>query len=173
MRNETFLNYRGYRFLWLNAAFVLLLIAGYCWDAPINGASGGTVLGYAYGVVATLGILYLMWFGMRKRSYHARFTTLRGCLSAHTYLGLALLIIVPLHCAFQFGWNVHTLAYVLMVMVIVSGSSCSVGSAFAAVSGSSTGMRMKVCRNAGAPLPTIETSSAASASSATATATAP
>lgn len=26
-----------------------------------------------------------------------------------------------MHCAFEFGWNVHTAAYVLMVPVIVSG----------------------------------------------------
>src|SRR5690606_20878395 len=40
---------------------------------------------------------------------------------AHVYLGLSLLIIATLHTGFQFGWNVHTLAYALMVLVIVSG----------------------------------------------------
>ena len=35
--------------------------------------------------------------------------------------GLSLIVIVTLHTGFQFGWNVHTLAYGLMLLVIVSG----------------------------------------------------
>ena len=42
-------------------------------------------------------------------------------MSAHVYLGTILLLLVPLHSAFQFGWNVHTLAYALMVGTILSG----------------------------------------------------
>jgi len=39
---------------------------------------------------------------------------------AHVYLGLSLLVIA--RCTrLHFGWNVHTLAYALMVLVIVSG----------------------------------------------------
>jgi len=37
------------------------------------------------------------------------------------YLGASLLVIATLHAAFQVGWNVHTLAYALMVVVILSG----------------------------------------------------
>ncbi|MFT7289541.1 MAG: hypothetical protein ACI87W_003678, partial [Halieaceae bacterium] len=40
---------------------------------------------------------------------------------AHIYLGASLLIIVTLHCAMQFGLNVHTIAYALMVLVVLSG----------------------------------------------------
>ena len=42
--------------------------------------------------------------------------------SAHVYMGSALVIIASLHCGFQFGWNVNTLAYVLMMLVVVSGA---------------------------------------------------
>ncbi|MFM1847928.1 MAG: hypothetical protein RL417_1402, partial [Pseudomonadota bacterium] len=118
---ETFFNYRRYRWFWVNAAFVAVCIVLYILDDPIGGRNGGTVLGYTLGGLSTAGIAYLMWFGIRKRSYHAQASTLKGCLSAHVYLGLALAIIVPLHSAFQFGLNVHTLTYVVMLMTIGSG----------------------------------------------------
>jgi len=44
-----------------------------------------------------------------------------GWLSAHIYLGLGLITVVTLHTGFQFGWNLHTFAYALMLLVIVSG----------------------------------------------------
>jgi hypothetical protein len=47
--------------------------------------------------------------------------TLRGWLSAHVYLGAVLLVTVSLHSGFRFGWNVHTLAYLLVLVVLVSG----------------------------------------------------
>ena len=121
MNGDSFLNYRGFRFLWFNLITLVVLLGFYILDRPIGGRSGGSWLGYIYGGLATLGILILMWYGIRKRSYRARRTTLKGCLAFHVWLGVALLIVVPLHCAFSFGLNVHTLAYALMVVVILSG----------------------------------------------------
>ncbi|MCB0353342.1 MAG: hypothetical protein KDD64_07460 [Bdellovibrionales bacterium] len=121
MSQETFINYRQYRWFWITLAALVALTVVYLCDSPLGGPSGGTVLGYTYGGIATAGILYLMWFGIRKRSYYAKHTTLKGCLAAHIWVGIALLFIVPLHSGFSFGLNVHTLAYVLMVFVIGSG----------------------------------------------------
>ena len=45
-----------------------------------------------------------------------------GWLSAHVWIGLALIVLVPLHCGFEFGANVHTLAYGLMLATISSGA---------------------------------------------------
>jgi len=59
--------------------------------------------------------------GVRKRSYSSSLGTLRGWTSAHIYLGLALIVVATLHTGFQFGWNLHTLCYVLMMIVIGSG----------------------------------------------------
>lgn len=121
MIEETFLTYKRFRWLWVNVVFLLLLVLVYFFDRPLGGRNGGTVVGYSYGAIATAGILYLMWFGIRKRSHYARYTTLKGCLSAHVWLGVALALLVPLHSGFQFGLNVHTLAYALMMATIVSG----------------------------------------------------
>lgn len=121
MKVSSFYDYKSYRWFWLNLLLVVVLTAVYWCDDPLQGRSGNTTLGYTYGGIATAGILYLMWFGMRKRSYSSTAGSLKGCLSAHVWLGIALLLIVPLHSGFSFGLNVHTLAYALMAIVIVSG----------------------------------------------------
>lgn len=99
----------------------MLLTCIYLLDDPIGLPSGGSILGYAYGGIATAGILYLMYYGMRKRSYFSSRTTLLGILSAHSWIGISLLLIVPLHSAFSFGLNIHTLAYLLLCSVVFSG----------------------------------------------------
>jgi hypothetical protein len=118
---RSFLAYRDWRYLKWTALGLALAVALYAWHEPVGGPSGGSWLGYAYGGIAAGLILWLMWFGVRKRSYHSAGAPLQGWLSAHVYLGLALLLLVPLHSGFQFGWNVHTLAYALMALVIASG----------------------------------------------------
>jgi hypothetical protein len=107
--------------MWICVIVVAVMWIIYAWYEPVGGRNGGTRLGYVYGGIATAAIIYLMWYGIRKRSYYARYTTLRGTLAAHVWIGLSLIIIVPLHCGFSFGFNVHTLTYVLMLVVILSG----------------------------------------------------
>ncbi len=121
VNNDTFFSYRGYRWLWANILLTLVLIVWYWLDEPLGVPNGGTFYGYTVGGIAAAGIAYLMWYGIRKRSYHSQTTTLKGTLAAHVWLGVALSIIVPLHAGFQFGWNIHTIAYVLMMIVVVSG----------------------------------------------------
>jgi len=88
---------------------------------PYGRPYGGGWTGYTLGTIGALLILWLTWFGYRKRSYVDLHGRLVGRLSAHVYLGLALIVVATLHTGFHFGWNVHTLAYVLMCLVIASG----------------------------------------------------
>ncbi len=119
--HASILAYAGKRYLWVAAALSLASLLAYLWHQPTEPRNGGTWLGYTLGTIGALLILWLLAFGVRKRSYRSNLGTVQGWLSAHVYLGLALLLVVTLHSGLQFGWNVHTLAYVLMCVVIASG----------------------------------------------------
>jgi len=119
--HESILVFRKRRYLWLALILSALSMAAYLLHDPQEPPNGGTVLGYTLGTIGALMILWLTWYGVRKRRYASRAGTLQGWLSAHVYLGIALLVIVLLHTGFQFGWNVHTLALVFMVLVVLSG----------------------------------------------------
>jgi hypothetical protein len=121
VRHQSILAYASYRYLKLAAVVALVTIALYAWHRPPNGPYGGTWLGYSLGTLAALLIGWLLWFGVRKRQYGSTAGMLQGWLSAHVYLGTTLIVVATLHAAFKVGWNVHTLAYVLMLMVIASG----------------------------------------------------
>ena len=120
-RHESFLVCDGFRWLKIAAAVSLAAIVLYIVDSPYGGRYGGTWAGYILGIAGAGLIVWLTWFGYRKRSYLDLQGRLVSRLSAHVYLGLALIIVATLHTGFEFGWNVHTLAYVLMCLVIASG----------------------------------------------------
>ncbi len=119
--HESFLVYRRFLFVKISAGLMLLAFLAYLLHQPIQAPNGGTWLGYTLGTLGAGIILWLTWLGVRKRRYSSNLGTVQGWLSAHVYLGLSLLVIATLHTGLQFGWNVHTLAYVLMCLVIVSG----------------------------------------------------
>lgn len=164
MQHATLLKYNNGRYLKVSGMLVAIAVAAYASvDAASEPSFGATRLGYALGIVSTLIMLLLMWYGIAKRrtprvpdrrnhqecavSKHnngdtqAGFLsqqkierrrcpvkkswryggTLQGWLSAHIYLGISLLVLSSLHTGFQFGWDVHTLSYVLMLLVIASG----------------------------------------------------
>lgn len=119
--HESFLVFERFRYLRLSLALVLLAIVAYAIHSPPVPPNGGTWLGYTLGTIGALIIFLLLWLGVRKRQFGSTLGTVQGWVSAHVYLGTSLIIVATLHTGFQFAWNLHTLAYVLMLLVIVSG----------------------------------------------------
>ncbi|MEE9146274.1 MAG: hypothetical protein V3U27_02645, partial [Candidatus Tectomicrobia bacterium] len=119
--HQSVLIYKRFLFLKLALFAILVAVVAYALHAPIEASNGGTWLGYTFGGISALLVLWLLWFGIRKRRYGPGNVNLESWLSAHVYFGLALIVIGTLHTGFQFGLNVHTLAYFLMLFVVLSG----------------------------------------------------
>lgn len=118
---ESILSYRGVRYLWISSALCIASTTAYLMHDPVGAPNGGTWLGYTLGTIAAVLILWLMLLGVRKRRYASRAGSVLGWTSAHVYLGAALGVVTLLHAGFQVGMNIHTLAMVLMFLVIASG----------------------------------------------------
>jgi hypothetical protein len=119
--HHSLLGFRKGRYLWWAAGLSLLATLVYLTPTGMAARSGATWQGYLLGTVGAALILWLTLLGVRKRSYTSTLGTVQGWASAHVYLGTALIVVATLHCAFEFGWNVHTLAYALMCGVVGTG----------------------------------------------------
>ncbi len=151
MQRSTLLKYKNYRYFKAASLLVIFAVMAYLFDQSATGAYGGSWLGYLFGILSASIVVVLMLYGVRKRLAPIRTerrnllnalspqqkvpdsrkreanwlrhhgATLQGWLSAHAYLGSALVVLATLHTGFQFGWNIHSLAYVLMMSAIISG----------------------------------------------------
>jgi hypothetical protein len=119
--HEGFLRHRRFRWLKIAALVSVVALAVYLMADIEPRHNGGSWYGYTLGTIGVLLILWLSLLGIRKRAMTPGRWSLKAWTSAHVYLGLSLIVIGTLHTGFQLGWNVHTLAWVLMMLVILSG----------------------------------------------------
>ena len=117
----SFIKYKRFRWLWIALTLSLLSIVGYAFIEQEPVPNGGSWYGYTLGTIGLLLIVWLSLLGVRKRKITEGQWSLKAWTSAHVYLGLALIVVGTLHTGFQIGWNVHTLAYILMLIVIITG----------------------------------------------------
>ena len=114
-----FLASRGW--LWTGILLSIAAIAVYVWHDPPTGRDGSTLVGYGLGGLSAAIVVYLAILGIRKRRFASSTGRRRNVVSAHVFLGLALIFTATLHTGFEFEWSVHTLGYVLLMIVILSG----------------------------------------------------
>lgn len=120
-RHEGFLRYAGFRWAKISGGLCLLIVVSYALVDVTPRHNGGSWYGYTLGTIGAGLILWLTALGYRKRKMTSTAWSLKAWTSAHVYLGLSLIVIGTWHTGFQLGWNVHTLAWALMMLVILSG----------------------------------------------------
>jgi hypothetical protein len=91
----------------------------YAWRTDFT--HGGSAFGLTYGVLGTLSILILLYFGVRKRSYRSTFGTLEAWLQSHLYLGLLAAVLILFHTGFRFQDRVAIAAFAVLLVVVLSG----------------------------------------------------
>jgi len=120
MQRSNIFDFKNYLYFKLAVVIILIAFAAYLLFEPAVGHYGGSWLGYGLGTISALMVLWMAWYGVRKRRYRGSGAT-QGWLSAHIYLGTALTVIVTLHSGFHFGLNIHTFAYAMLLIVVISG----------------------------------------------------
>lgn len=119
--HDGFLRHKNFRWLKIAATISVICLVSYLLIDVKPRHNGGSWYGYTLGTIGAGLILWLTCLGLRKRAMTPGGWSLKAWTSAHVYLGLSLIVIGTLHTGFQLGWNVHTLAWALMMIVIISG----------------------------------------------------
>ncbi len=119
--HESFLRHR--RWFWLKAAGLVVVLTGlgYALIPVGEGPYGATWPGYVLGSAGAGLIVWLTLLGVRKRAMTPGRWSLKGWVSAHVWLGLALVVVATLHSGLRLGWNVASLAWALMLLVVGTG----------------------------------------------------
>ena len=67
MKRVSLLAFKRYRYFKVSSLLMALAVIAYLFDNPDPEPFGGTVLGYILGILATLIVIFLLLYGIRKR----------------------------------------------------------------------------------------------------------
>ena len=119
--SESFLAYKGYKYLKISGVVLLITLIAYLVHDPGRAPNGGTWFGYTLGAISAGLVLFLGWFGIKKRQFMSGTDLLKGWLSAHVYLGVLVIFLSLFHSGFQLGLNLHSLLWTLLLLTVLSG----------------------------------------------------
>jgi hypothetical protein len=119
--HDGFLVHKRYRYAWLALLLVVAVGGAFAYRENLPSNTADLAFGYGLGGLALIIMLLLAWFGVRKRSYAKGAGRLKGWLSAHVYLGSALIFLVPLQGGCVIKLDIHGLAYVLVLITVFTG----------------------------------------------------
>lgn len=120
MQRSNIFDYKNYLYFKIAVVVIVIAFFAFLFFEPAVGHYGGSWMGYTLGTISALMVLWMAWYGIRKRRYRGSGAT-QGWLSAHIYLGTALTVLATLHSGFHFGLNTHTVTYAFLLIVVISG----------------------------------------------------
>ncbi|OYY02738.1 MAG: hypothetical protein B7Y72_07845, partial [Mehylophilales bacterium 35-46-6] len=80
MQRSNIFDYKNYLYFKIAALIILVAFAAYLVFEPAVGHYGGSFLGYGLGIISACMVLWMAWYGVRKRRYRSAGST-QGWLS--------------------------------------------------------------------------------------------
>ena len=119
--NETYFNYKGFRWMWAGIAlsFTALLLYWVC--EPISGHYGKSLYGLISGLLALVLLFTFLSYGFIKRRYGKGGSVQKARLSLHIWLAFPFLLLVLLHAGLKISFSLHGLTLVFVLLSVASG----------------------------------------------------
>ena len=119
--HEGFLVYKNFLFVWIVFVLVAVVLLFLIQKENLPVTITKWVFNYGLGILSLLIMLWLSWFGARKRKYADGTGGLKTWLSAHVYFGVSLLFFVPMHSGLSIELNLHGAAYFFVMLTVLTG----------------------------------------------------